>query len=76
MNIISRQEILDKTMCKPGYRYIRALDDCAGYGGGTADQPIRPTTPELPPMQDMPSPDAAIKQQVAKRAAEKSPKMM
>ena len=49
----SRQEKIDRMMCKPGYTWNETLKRClpaAGYGGGTPDNPGNPPkSPENPP---------------------------
>lgn len=32
---MSRQEKIDRAMCKPGYTWNETLQKCLGYGGGT-----------------------------------------
>ncbi len=46
---VSRQEQINKVMCKPGYQWNETLQKCLGAGGGTAidDSPASP--PKMPP---------------------------
>ena len=54
---MSEQERVDRQMCRPGYRWNATLGKCLSAGGGTPDQPAQP----------LPSPDEAIKQEIASR---------
>jgi hypothetical protein len=46
---VSRQEQINKVMCKPGYQWNETLGKCLGMGGGAAidDSPASP--PKLAP---------------------------
>ena len=46
---VSRQEQINKVMCKPGYQWNETLGKCLSMGGGAAidDSPASP--PKLPP---------------------------
>ena len=69
---ISRQEKIDKVMCKPGYTWNPVVGRCL-MGGIERDrtephQP-KPSTPTQPEVPAMPTPDQAVKQERAARAA-------
>jgi len=73
----SRQEMIDRTMCKPGYTWNETLQKCLGYGGGGRDKPDfkipeNPASPELPNAPTPPSmpdtPQQAIAKEVSARA--------
>ena len=61
---ISRQEQIDKMMCKPGYTWNETLGRCLGAYAGPADDPDM-GTPKPPAKK--PTPDDAIKQEIASR---------
>tara|TARA_Y100000996_G_scaffold403880_1_gene377341 strand:- start:281 stop:520 length:240 start_codon:yes stop_codon:yes gene_type:complete len=63
---ISRQEKIDRIMCKPGYTWNETLQRCIGaYGGGGGD-----TSDPAPKPEPAPEPaDDAIKKESGKRAA-------
>ena len=46
---VSRQEQINKVMCKPGYQWNETLGKCLSMGGGSAidDSPASP--PKMPP---------------------------
>ena len=64
---ISRQEAIDRIMCKPGYTWNETLGKCLMGGfvreGDMPDEP-KPPKPEQP---EMPAPDDAIKKEKAMR---------
>ena len=60
---ISRQEMIDRTMCRPGYRWNETLQKCIGAYSVEKD----PELPEPPKPQPQPNPDEAIKQEIASR---------
>ena len=64
---ISRQEAIDRIMCKPGYTWNETLGKClmGGFGGGD-DAPDNPKPPK-PEQPEMPDPDTAVKQEKAMR---------
>ena len=73
----SRQEMIDRTMCKPGYTWNETLQKCLGYGGGGKDKPDykipeNPASPDLPDAPTPPSmpdtPNQAIAKEVSARA--------
>ena len=70
----SRQEMIDRTMCKPGYTWNETLKKCLGYGGGGKNKPIpeNPASPDLPDAPTPPSmpdtPNQAIAKEVSARA--------
>ena len=70
----SRQEMIDRTMCKPGYTWNETLQKCLGYGGGGKSKPIpeNPASPDLPDAPTPPSmpdtPNQAIAKEVSARA--------
>ena len=59
---MSRQEQIDRMMCKPGYTWNETLQKCLGYGGGA----IKENPTNQPPPQK-PLPDEAIAQEIASR---------
>ena len=61
---ISRQEQIDKIMCKPGYTWDETLERCLGGG---AVLPEDGETPTPPPPPAPPTPDEAIKGEIASR---------
>ena len=73
---ISRQEAIDRIMCKPGYNwldmpYSKNGGKCVAGGynlGPIKDGPRQPEMPK-PEQPEMPSPDAAVKQEKAMRTA-------
>ena len=73
----SRQEMIDKTMCKPGYTWNETLQKClpayAGDIDDIIDTPDKPRNPEpetieMPPMPETDIPNAKIAKEVSKRA--------
>ena len=59
----SRQEMIDRTMCKPGYTWNETLGKCLAMGGGRdIDAPEPPSDPPAD------SPDDAIAKEVSARA--------
>jgi len=54
---MSEQERVDRQMCRPGYTWNATLGRCIGGGYVKPDQPAQP----------LPSPDEAIKQEIASR---------
>ena len=56
---VSRQEQIDKQMCRPGYRWNATLGKCLG---GAAMPPDNQGNPPA-----LPSPDAAIQDEIASR---------
>ena len=58
---MSRQEQIDRMMCKPGYTWNETLQKCLGYGGGIKKDPA------VPPKQEMPTPDQAVAEEIASR---------
>ena len=63
MNHLSRQEMMDRKMCRPGYRWNETLGRCiGGYAGGEIKKD--PAKPE-PPAETA---NGAIKQETVKRA--------
>ena len=61
---ISRQEKIDRIMCKPGYTWNETLGKC--LMGGFIREEDGPARPEKP---EMPTPDAAVTQEKAARAS-------
>ena len=61
---MSRQEKIDRLMCKPGYTWNETLQKCIGAYHVPKDNPEQPK-PQPPPQQ--PNPDEAIKQEIASR---------
>ena len=39
---VSRQEQINKVMCKPGYQWNETLQKCLGAGGGVNTDPASP----------------------------------
>ena len=39
---VSRQEQINKVMCKPGYQWNETLQKCLGAGGGGTEAPASP----------------------------------
>ena len=72
----SRQEMIDKVMCKPGYTWNETVGRCLAPAGRRSDSPSFPEKPnkpdpetiELPPMPDTDVPNANIAKEVSKRA--------
>ncbi len=56
---VSRQEQINKVMCKPGYQWNETLQKCLGSGGG-----VLPNDPASPPK---PTPNDAIAMEKASR---------
>ena len=56
---VSRQEQIDKAMCRPGYRWNQTLGRCVGGGASVPQDPANPPS--------LPTPDAAIQQESANR---------
>ena len=74
---MSRQEQIDRMMCKPGYTWNETLQKCLpAYVGevddiiGIPEKPKKPDpeTIEVPPMTDTDVPNAKIAKEVSKRA--------
>ena len=67
---MSRQEAIDRAMCKPGYTYNETLDKCLGAVGPVAQPkpPKPPGNPEQPAL-PLPSPEEAIQMEIASREA-------
>ena len=63
---MSRQEKIDRIMCKPGYTWNETLQRCLGGYGGGGDTPDPAPAPEPTPE---PPADEAIKKESGKRAA-------
>ena len=57
---MSRQEQIDRAMCKPGYTWNETLGRCLGGGA------VLPEDSEVP-APPMPTPDDAIKGEIASR---------
>ena len=57
---MSRQEQIDRAMCKPGYTWNETLGRCLGAGAVPKDSPSNAPSPK-------PTPDDAIKQEIASR---------
>jgi hypothetical protein len=55
---VSRQEQIDKVMCRPGYRWNETLGRCVG---GSAMPDSKTNSPSLP------TPDTAIQDEIASR---------
>ena len=73
----SRQEMIDKAMCKSGYTWNQTLQKCLPAYVGDVDDIISipekpkkrdPETIEVPPMPDTDVPNAKIAKEVSKRA--------
>lgn len=63
----SRQEMIDRTMCKPGYTWNETLGKCLSMGGGRdIDAPAPPSEPPAD------NPEAAIAKEVSARASKPS----
>ena len=45
----SVQQMLDETMCRPGYVWNDTLKKCLGAGGGGSNVPEPPKPPEVEP---------------------------
>ena len=56
---VSRQEQINKVMCKPGYQWNETLQKCLGGGGA-----VLPNDPASPPK---PTPNDAIAMEKASR---------
>ena len=70
---ISRQEKIDRIMCKPGYNwldlpYTKRGGKCVAGGYGF-DRDKKPENPGVPDQPEMPSPDQAVQQEKAMRAS-------
>ena len=74
-DIRSRQEMIDRTMCKPGYTWNETLGKCLAAGGGGRNVDLSefmtpigkgqsPSVESAPPA----SPEQAIAQEVSARA--------
>ncbi len=63
---MSRQELIDRKMCRPGYRWNQTLGRCLAAGGGETlgEDPVKPQEPGE-------TPAGAIQQESMKRAASK-----
>ena len=57
---MSRQEKIDRMMCKPGYTWNETLQKCLGAYGPPKENPDTPEPPK-------PTPDEAIKDEIASR---------
>ena len=68
----SRQEMINKVMCKPGYTWNETVGRCLGPAGGGGDGPSipKPENPGAPPSGGKPSanPQQAIANEVSSRA--------
>ena len=64
---VSRQEKIDRIMCKPGYTYNDVVGRC--LMGGMLREGDKPSKPEMPKPEQpaMPSPDTAVQQEKAAR---------
>lgn len=62
---MSRQEAIDRAMCKPGYTWNETLGKCLG-AVGPIKPPKPPGNPEQPAL-PLPSPEEAIQMEVASR---------
>jgi len=60
---MSRQEKIDRVMCKPGYTWNETLQKCLGAGGGA--KPLPNDGVSKPP--PMPTPDQAVQEEIASR---------
>ncbi len=69
---ISRQEKIDRIMCKPGYTWNETVGRCLMGGfireGDMPDKP-KPPKPGKPEQPALPNPNDAVKQEKAMRAA-------
>jgi len=63
----SRQEMIDRTMCKPGYTWNETLGKCLAAGGGGNVDLSEFMTPDGNSQQSS-SPEQAIAQEVSARA--------
>ena len=77
----SRQEMIDKAMCKPGYTWNETLQKCLPAYVGDMDEVIdtpekpknpEPETIEMPPMPETDIPNAKIAKEVSKRAMKRT----
>ena len=62
---ISRQEAIDRAMCKPGYTWNETLGRCLGGGYGPPREEPDMGTPKPPAKK--PTPDQAVQQEIASR---------
>ena len=63
---MSRQEKIDRMMCKPGYTWNETLQKCLGAYGPPKENPEQPAPPEPEP-QPLPTPEEAIQHEIASR---------
>jgi len=59
---MSRQEQIDRTMCKPGYTWNETLKKCIGAYAPPKENPGTPAAPPPPP-----TPDEAVQMEIATR---------
>ena len=68
----SRQEMINKVMCKPGYTWNETVGKCLGPAGGGGDIPMteNPGAPQSPPSNGAQpaNPQQAIAKEVSSRA--------
>ena len=67
----SRQEMINKVMCKPGYTWNETVGKCLGpAGGGDMPMPENPGAPQSPPSNGAQpaNPQQAIAKEVSSRA--------
>ena len=68
----SRQDMIDKVMCKPGYTWNETVGKCLGPAGGSGDMPMpeNPGAPQSPPSNGAQpaNPQQAIAKEVSSRA--------
>ena len=68
----SRQEMIDRTMCKPGYTWNETVGRCLGPAGGGGDISI-PENPGAPQQGRPPAtPEQAITNEVSARSLKAS----
>ena len=64
---ISRQEQIDRAMCKPGYTWNETLGRCLQmYAPAPPKEEPEMGTPK-PPVKKKPTPDEAVQQEIASR---------
>ena len=61
---MSRQEQIDRTMCRPGYTWNETLQKCIGAYAPPRENPDTPAPPPPPPV----TPDEAVNMEIASRA--------
>ena len=59
---MSRQEQIDRMMCKPGYTWNETLQRCIGAYAPPKENPDTPPAPE-----PQPTPDEAVQMEIASR---------